>query len=82
MEDFRDIAAIVENEPLVSKKGRIGSQSVSKWLQDCLNMSDVARDKLNISNCVNYKHNFVLPIGIKQKKINHYNDKVKMSITR
>ena len=38
MEDVRSIATIVENEPLTSKKGRIGNQSGGKRIQDCVNM--------------------------------------------
>ena len=77
MEDVRSIATSVENEPLTSKKGRIGNQSGGKRIQDCVNMKDVTRDKLDISNCSNCKHNFLLPIGPKQEEINHHNDKVK-----
>ena len=77
MDDVRSIATIVENEPLTSKKGRIGNQSGGKRIQDCVNMKDVTRDKLDISNCSNCKHNFLLPIGPKQEEINHHNDKVK-----
>ena len=76
MEDVRDVATIVENEPIVSQKSRIGSQSTGKRVQDCLDMSEVTRDKLDISNCANCKHNFVLPIGLKQLEINHNNDNV------
>ena len=78
MDDVRSIAAIVENEPLSNKKGRFGAQSAGKRLQDCVNMKDLTRDKLDISNCANCKHNFVLPVGLEQNEINHHNDKVKI----
>ena len=78
MDDVRSIATIVENEPLSNKKGRFGAQSAGKRLQDCVNMKDLTRDKLDISNCANCKHNFVLPVGLEQNEINHHNDKVKI----
>ena len=76
MEDV-SIATIVENEPVKNKKGRIGNQSAGKRIQDCISMNDVTRDKLDFSNCANCKHNFILPVGLNQAKINHHNDKVK-----
>ena len=76
MNDVRTIVTIVENEP-TSTKQRIGKQSGGKRVQDCLNMHEITRDQLDLSNCANCKHNFVFPIGISQIEINLHNDKIK-----
>ena len=75
MNNVRAITEIVENEP--TKKGKIGSQSAGKRIQDSIPMSEITRSKLDFSNCANCHHNFVLPIGPEQNEINHHNDEIK-----
>ena len=77
MDDVGITVTLAENDPTRIRKGRVGGQSAGKRVQDCINMSDVTRGKLDHSNCANCKHNFLLPIGLKQNQINLHNDKVK-----
>ena len=46
-------------------------------MQDSIDLSDIRRDILNVSNCTNYKHPFLLPIGETLLSITINNDKVK-----
>ena len=77
MEEVRDIASIALHEPSVKKKNRIGNQPLGKRLQDCLDMTEIKRDKLDFSNCANCKHNFLLPVGPDEMEINAHNERVK-----
>ena len=77
MEDVSTTATLAENEPVKTKYGRVGGQVAGKRVQDSINISDITRSKLDLSNCANCKHNFLLPIGLTQNQINLHNDKVK-----
>ena len=50
---------------------------MGKRLQDCLDMTEIKRDKLDFSNCANCKHNFLLPVGPDEMEINAHNERVK-----
>ena len=75
MDNVRAVNVIVENEP--PKKGKIGNQVSGKRIQDSIPMSEITRSKLDLSNCANCHHNFVLQIGPEQIEINHHNDEIK-----
>ena len=77
IEDVRAVTTIVEESPVANKKGEISNQLSGKRIQDEILISDITRSKLDITNCANYKHNFVLPIGQSQLEINHHNDEIK-----
>ena len=75
MDNVYKVTQIMENEP--AEKGKIGNQVAGKRIQDSIVMSEFTRSKLDISNCANCRHQFVLPIGADQSEINHHNDEVK-----
>ena len=82
MNEVRDIATIAKMEPTSNKKARIGTQAAGKRLQDTINMSKITQEMMDFSNCASCKHNFVLPIGPDEAKINAHNENIKRAYSK
>ena len=74
MADVKLASEIKRSVIPVPKIGNIGKQKARKRIQHQLNMSKLTRDDLDCTNCLNCKHNFVLPVGQSQMEINLQNN--------